>query len=122
MMIRLNRKLFKTDKQAYLKKKYLYSELYSETVKMKTNCHEISGRNTYFCIMAYIISFDVWCAVFELTPDTSILSRRWSFRFPFSYTELLSDQSSKCSAIFKYCTVQFIQSILIKTKEAVKFD
>ena len=25
------------------------------------------------CIIAYIISFDVWCSIFELTPDTSIL-------------------------------------------------
>ena len=51
------------------------------------------------CIMAYIISFDVWCAIFELTPDTSLLSSRWSFRFPFSYIELLSDRCSENSAI-----------------------
>ena len=62
------------------------------------------------CIMAYIISFDVWCAVFELPPDTSILPRRWSFRFLFCYMELLSGQCSKSSAIFKYRTVHTVYS------------
>ena len=60
------------------------------------------------CIMAYIISFDVWCAIFELTPDTSILSRRWSFRFSYSYTEFISDECSKNGAIFKYRTVHTV--------------
>ena len=74
------------------------------------------------CIMAYIISFDVWCAIYELTPDTSILSRRWSFRIPFSYTDFLSDECSKNGAIFKYRTVHIQCILIIKTKEAVKFD
>ena len=69
-----------------------------------------SSLFTLVCIMAYIISFDVRCAIFKLTPDTSILSRRWSFRFPFSYIELLSNRCSKNSAIFKYRTVHTVYS------------
>ena len=69
-----------------------------------------SSAIIFLCIMAYIISFDVWCAIFELTPDTSILPRRWSFRFPFCYMELLIGQCSKSSAIFKYRTVHTVYS------------
>ena len=63
------------------------------------------GLKIGYCIMAYMFSFDIWCAIFELTPDTSILSRRRRFRFPFSYSELLSEQWSKFGAIFKYRAV-----------------
>ena len=37
------------------------------------SCYLRIHEDKIYCIMAYIISFDVWCAISELTPDTSIL-------------------------------------------------
>ena len=62
--------------QAYLSQ---YLDFYSMSDKTLKLCICVISN---ICIMAYIFSFDVWCAIFELTPGTAILSRRLSFQIP----------------------------------------
>ena len=71
--------------------------------------------------MAYIFSFGVWCAIFELTPDTGILSQGGGASDSHSVTLSLY-QVSALNVVQYLNTAQFIQCILIKTKETVKFD
>ena len=91
--------------------KYMYSLLSTILHSLQYILRNFSKTrffDTYLsniCIMAYI--FFLWCLVCNIWINTrhKLLSRRWSFSFPFSYIESLSVQCSKFSAIFKYRTV-----------------
>ena len=63
------------------------------------------------CIMAYIFSFDVWCAIFELPPDPSFLSEGGASDSHSDNTERNLKPCSKRSAIFKYRTVHTVHSM-----------